>query len=83
MRDHYTERDQAVMKEVDDFLFPKKVKVEYFPKGSMCANCQHLAEDCSELPFSSMEVINTCRMGTQAEYRFVKCTGFERYVGDD
>ncbi len=40
------------------------------PKGSMCANCENLSDDCSCLDFENMQQIE--------EPNIVKCTGFWR-----
>lgn len=47
--------------------------VEYRPRGSMCARCDHRHKDCRGLPFASMRVMGQDRDGT----RVVICTHFE------
>lgn len=48
-----------------------------FPKGGMCASCQHKRRDCSALPFDRYPVIKRYRDGTQA----VRCAEFRRGSG--
>lgn len=47
----------------------------YIPKGSLCANCQNLARDCSFIDFSKMSVIDTVVIEGITAYR-VKCMAY-------
>lgn len=49
----------------------------YQPKGSMCANCKHVDENCSDLNFIDMPVIEKME-GILLSIYTVKCTNFER-----
>jgi len=44
------------------------------PKGSMCAECEHLHDDCSALPFRKMQAIGKDRDGTVV----VRCTEYAK-----
>ncbi|MGL5280708.1 MAG: hypothetical protein ACRC8W_03005 [Plesiomonas shigelloides] len=48
-------------------------KVNYQPKGGMCAKCIHKHEDCSKLDFSKMKQIQRSSNSV-----IVKCVNFER-----
>ncbi|MBY6105003.1 hypothetical protein KUW19_00740 [Ferrimonas balearica] len=54
------------------------IKERFYPKGGMCAACQHALADCSHLDFASMRVL------TRSEGNaYVICTGFAgRKFGD-
>lgn len=45
----------------------------YQPKGGMCAGCAKLLDDCSELDFAMMPVIER-----EGSVSIVKCTGYVR-----
>ena len=47
------------------------------PKGGMCQNCKNRRDDCSSLPFETMEVIGVASDGV----RIVRCTEHERNRG--
>ena len=49
------------------------------PKGSMCAVCQHKYQDCSHLPFDTMNPISK---STDLERVIVKCTEFKKETED-
>lgn len=49
----------------------------YIPKGGMCRVCKRINEDCSQLPFATMNIIDWCGHGDDSVYT-VACTSFER-----
>lgn len=48
-------------------------KVNYQPKGGMCAKCIHKHDDCSKLDFSKMKQIQR-----DSDSVIVKCVNFDR-----
>jgi len=43
------------------------------PKGSMCMNCKNNKQDCSELPFNTMPVIETWN-----NIKIVACKNYDK-----
>ena len=55
--------------------------MSYYPKGSMCMNCKARLNNCSELPFYLMPVIeiNTGIIGADGQPgKIVKCSNFSK-----
>ena len=59
----------------------KKGSILYAPKGGMCTTCDKRFNDCSDLNFNTMMVINVLDDGTH----IVKCTDHfkDRKVEDE
>ena len=49
-------------------------RIEYFPKGGMCAVCERRNNDCSRLKFEDMPAI----VGGTDTMVIVRCTKFNR-----
>lgn len=49
----------------------------HFPKGGMCASCEHKRRDCSALPFDRYQVIGRY-VHNGKPVTIVKCAEFER-----
>ena len=52
---------------------PEKQIPKHHPKGGMCAACQSIKNDCSNLDFKMMPVIKV-----DGSHVVVKCTEFKR-----
>lgn len=51
-------------------------KIEHQPKGSMCANCEHVLRSCDHLDFKSMPTIS--QKPSRNGVVIVKCTGWQK-----
>lgn len=49
------------------------LSITYTPKGGMCAGCVKKEDDCSALPFNSMQVLER-----SANQVIVRCTYFKK-----
>lgn len=50
------------------------VNISHQPKGGMCVRCEKCEDDCSDLPFERMKVIETLTTGV----KIVRCSEYER-----
>ena len=51
----------------------------FHPKGGMCAVCEHVSSDCSDLRFNEMRPLKTYnKEGDPNIFKIVKCTEFKR-----
>lgn len=57
----------------DEMQYAHKQK-SHRPRGTMCQQCTHAAEDCSALDFQRMQVVGKDRDGMVV----VKCSGYEK-----
>lgn len=50
------------------------MEITHIPRGFMCCVCEKALENCSKLPFNTMQVIHVFKDDKLKE---VKCSGFE------
>jgi len=55
----------------------------FHPKGGMCAVCEFMTGDCSELPFNEMKLLNTYSKESDPNvFKVVLCNKFMRADND-